>query len=191
MLGRMPAVPETEDPLADLAAFATAHRDLLLAHPWAVPGLIAHPLPGPNALPIGEQALRILHRLGVDGDRAVATFSGIIALNYGWVSFAIARRASEAAPSMRRIESGPAADFPLHARRRRGHGALRQRGPLRHRRDRAPRRARRADGRLSLELGEQRSQLREGARAMRVGVLLDRRTTPRPSARSRPAARRG
>jgi hypothetical protein len=42
----------------------------------------------------------------------VATFSGIIALNYGWVSFAIARRGSEAAPSMRRVESGPAADFP-------------------------------------------------------------------------------
>jgi AcrR family transcriptional regulator len=112
VLGRMPAVPETADPLADLAAFATAHRDLLLAHPWAVPGLIAHPLPGPNALPIGEQALRLLHRLGVDGDRAVATFSGIIALNYGWVSFSIARDATEAAPSIRRIESGPAADFP-------------------------------------------------------------------------------
>jgi AcrR family transcriptional regulator len=112
VLGRMPAVPETADPLADLAAFATAHRDLLLAHPWAVPGLIAHPLPGPNALPIGEQALRILHSLGVDGDRAVATFSGIIALNYGWVSFAIARSATEAAPSLQRIASGPGDDFP-------------------------------------------------------------------------------
>lgn len=112
VLGRMPTVPETEDALADLAGFATAHRDLLLAHPWAVPGLIAHPLPGPNALPIGEQALRILHRLDADGARAVATFSGIVALNYGWVSFAIARRASQAAPSIRRIESGPADDFP-------------------------------------------------------------------------------
>ncbi|GAA1992120.1 TetR/AcrR family transcriptional regulator [Microbacterium pumilum] len=112
VLGRMPALPETEDPLADLRAFATAHRDLLLAHPWAVPGLIAHPLPGPNALPIGEQALRLLHRLGLDGDRAVATFSGIIALNYGWVSFAIARTAAEAAPSLERITSGASADFP-------------------------------------------------------------------------------
>jgi AcrR family transcriptional regulator len=112
VLGRMPAVPVTEAPLADLAGFATAHRDLLLAHPWAVPGLIAHPLPGPNALPIGEQALRILHRLGVNGDRAVATFTGILALNYGWVSFSIARGAADAAPSIRRIESGPSADFP-------------------------------------------------------------------------------
>jgi len=112
VLGRMPAVPESGDPLEDLAAFATAHRDLLLAHPWAVPGLIAHPLPGPNALPIGEQALRILHRLGVDGDRAVAAFSGIIALNYGWVSFSIARSATAAAPSLQRIASGPLGDFP-------------------------------------------------------------------------------
>jgi AcrR family transcriptional regulator len=112
VLGRMPVVSETEDPLADLAAFATAHRDLLLAHPWAVPGLIAHPMPGPNAVPIGEQALRILHRAGVDDDRAVATFSGVIALNYGWVSFSIARSAAEAAPSLRRIASGPGGDFP-------------------------------------------------------------------------------
>jgi AcrR family transcriptional regulator len=112
VLGRMPAVPATPDALDDLAAFATAHRDLLLAHPWAVPGLISHPLPGPNALPIGEQALSHLHRLGVEGDRAVATFSGIIALNYGWVSFSIARGAAEAVPSLQRISSGPSPDFP-------------------------------------------------------------------------------
>lgn len=112
VLGRMPTLPESSDPLADLGAFATAHRDLLLAHPWAVPGLIAHPSPGPNALPIGEQALGLLHRLGVEGDRAVATFSGIIALNYGWVSFAIASRSTAAAPSLQRIASGPADGFP-------------------------------------------------------------------------------
>jgi AcrR family transcriptional regulator len=112
VLGRMPVVPETVDALADLESFALTHRDLLIAHAWAVPGLIAHPLPGPNALPIGEQALRLLHRLGVEGDRAVAMFSGIIALNYGWVSFALARRAAEAAPSLARISAGPSEGFP-------------------------------------------------------------------------------
>jgi AcrR family transcriptional regulator len=112
VLGRMPDVPETTDPLADLRAFAFTHRDLLIAHPWAVPGLIAHPLPGPNALPIGEQALRLLHRLGVEGDRAVAMFSGVIALNYGWVSFALASRAAAAAPSLERISAGPADGYP-------------------------------------------------------------------------------
>ena len=112
VLGRMPEVAETGDALADLGTFMTAHRDLLLAHPWAVPGLIAHPLPGPNALPIGELALRLLDRLHLHGDTAVAAFSGMIALNYGWASFAISRNADAAAPSLQRVSAGAPADFP-------------------------------------------------------------------------------
>lgn len=112
VLGRMPDVEETTDALADLGAFMTAHRDLLLAHPWAVPGLIAHPLPGPHALPIGEHALQLLDRLGIHEDAAVAAFSGMIALNYGWASFAISRQAQDAAPSLERIAAGPSEEFP-------------------------------------------------------------------------------
>ena len=180
VLGRMPAVPETADPLADLGAFATAHRDLLLAHPWAVPGLIAHPLPGPNALP----------------DRR----AGAAAPAPRWASTAIGRsrpsagssrsttagcrsRSRAARPRRRRAWSGSpqdrAADFPVHGRGRRGDGAIRQRRPLRHRADElldglaggADLAAPSSDGRAS-ELGEQRHELRERAGAMRVRVLL-------------------
>ncbi|MEZ3161801.1 TetR/AcrR family transcriptional regulator [Microbacterium sp. BWT-B31] len=115
VLERMEAAAPTADPLADLRGFARRHLELLLAHAWAVPGLIAHPAPGPNAVPIGEQALEILYRLGARGDHAVALFSGIVALNYGWASFAIARRAAEAQPSLDRIAGEPDARFPRTA----------------------------------------------------------------------------
>jgi len=39
-------------------------------------------------------------------------FSGILALNYGWVSFSIARDSAQSAPSIGRIAAGPAAGFP-------------------------------------------------------------------------------
>ncbi len=103
VLGRMPPGRESADPLADLADFARRHRAMLAAHGWAVEGLIAHPLPGPNAIPIGEEALRILTRAGISGEPAVAYFSGILALNYGWTSFAHAKTQTTAAPSLRRV----------------------------------------------------------------------------------------
>ena len=91
VLGRFERPNETDSWIADLRTFALKHRELLTGHPWAIAPLIAHPYPGPNALPIGETALRILQRAGISGDSAVATFSGIVALNYGWASFVIAR----------------------------------------------------------------------------------------------------
>lgn len=92
VLGRFEHPRDSPSWIADLGAFARLHFNLLTAHPWAIAPLIAHPYPGPNALPIGETALRILHRAGISGDSAVATFSGIIALNYGWASFVVARQ---------------------------------------------------------------------------------------------------
>jgi AcrR family transcriptional regulator len=92
VLGRFEQSGESQDWIADVRAFALDHRRLLSVHPWAVALLTMHPNPGPNALPIGEAALRILRRGGITGDDAVATFSGIIALNYGWSSFVIGRR---------------------------------------------------------------------------------------------------
>lgn len=106
VLGRMEFGEDSGDPEADLADLAHRHLALLLAHPWAVAPLIAHPLPGPNAYPIGERALEILARAGVAGDEAVAIFSGILALNYGWASFRISREDPAASSSLRRLSAG-------------------------------------------------------------------------------------
>jgi AcrR family transcriptional regulator len=99
VLGRIRLEPAGADWAADLRLFARRHRELLTGHPWAIAPLISNPYPGPNVLPIGEHALAILRRAGLDGDDAVALFSGIIALNYGWSSFAVARAASGRAGS--------------------------------------------------------------------------------------------
>ncbi|WP_395245263.1 TetR/AcrR family transcriptional regulator [Agromyces sp. MMS24-K17] len=115
VLGRIEFDPETGDARADLDAFAHRHLALLLAHPWAVAPLIAHPLPGPNAFPIGERALAILERAGTTGDEAVAVFSGILALNYGWASFALSRSAPDAASSLARLFAATAPGLPRTA----------------------------------------------------------------------------
>jgi Tetracyclin repressor-like, C-terminal domain len=44
-----------------------------------------------SSVRIGEHALSILRRAGFSNADAVAAFSGIIALNYGWSSFTTAR----------------------------------------------------------------------------------------------------
>lgn len=109
VLGRFTAPEESGDWLDELAAFARRHRDLLTSHPWAVSPLFGHPSPGPNALPISECALEILQRGGVTGEDAVAAFSGILALNYGWSSFTTARQAMQEAD----LAAPDAALFPL------------------------------------------------------------------------------
>jgi AcrR family transcriptional regulator len=91
VLGRFePPVP-TDDWFEDLRAFAGAHRALLAAHPWAVAPTFANPSPGPGSVRIGELALQILTRGGLSDREAVAAFSGLIALNYGWASFTVER----------------------------------------------------------------------------------------------------
>jgi len=91
VLGRFEPPTETGDWVHDLRVFARAHYSLLARHTWAIAPLISHPDPGPNSLPIGEAAFRVLRRAGITGDSAVATFSAIVALNYGWASFVAAR----------------------------------------------------------------------------------------------------
>lgn len=114
VLGRMEPPPESASWIHDLGVFARNHRDMLNRHQWAVTELFAHPAPGVNALPIGEWALRILDRGGITGDAAVATFSGIIALNYGWASFVVARTGG-AGDSLAEdlMDPGVAQAFPL------------------------------------------------------------------------------
>ncbi|WP_130177806.1 TetR/AcrR family transcriptional regulator [Cryobacterium sp. SO1] len=91
VLGRIELKDATDDWLADLAGFATAHRAVLADHPWAIVPLFTHSNPGINATIIGEAALGILERGRVAGGEAVAIFCGILALNYGWFAFTAAR----------------------------------------------------------------------------------------------------
>jgi AcrR family transcriptional regulator len=91
VLGRFDPAPAGDDWGEDLRRFAEAHRRLLTDHSWAVAPLFTQPNPGLGAVRIGELALGILRRGGFSNAQAVAAFSAIIALNYGWSSFTTAR----------------------------------------------------------------------------------------------------
>ena len=97
VLGRFEPDPPSGDWSEDLRSFARAHRRVLDGHPWALAAFFTHPNPGPNAVRIGEVAFEILARAGFSEERAVATFSGVIALNYGWSSFTAAAAIDEQA----------------------------------------------------------------------------------------------
>jgi AcrR family transcriptional regulator len=99
VLSRFEADAATDDWVEDLRRFARAHRRLLVSHPWAVAPLFTQPNPGMSSVRIGELALGILRRGGLSDARAVAAFSGVIALNYGWSSFTTARDLDVAGPS--------------------------------------------------------------------------------------------
>jgi AcrR family transcriptional regulator len=116
VLGRFEPAPPTADWPADVRAFARAHRRLLSDHPWAVAPLFAQPEPGVRAVRIGEIALAILRRGGLSTPDAVAAFSGIVALNYGWASFTTARDLAPAGPSQEvvaTLAALPPDAFPL------------------------------------------------------------------------------
>jgi AcrR family transcriptional regulator len=116
VLSRFEPEPATDDWTQDLRRFARAHRRLLVRHPWAVAPLFTRPNPGMSAVGIGELALGILRRGGLSNARAVAAFSGIIALNYGWSSFTTARDLDAASPGHdigAMLAGLPRTDYPL------------------------------------------------------------------------------
>jgi AcrR family transcriptional regulator len=116
VLNRFEPAPATDEWIEDLRRFARTHRRLLVAHPWAVAPLFSQPNPGLGAVRIGEHALGILRRGGLPNDRAVAVFSGIIALNYGWSSFTTARDLDPDGPGhdvAAMLAALPRADYPL------------------------------------------------------------------------------
>jgi AcrR family transcriptional regulator len=118
VLGRFAPDPPSDDWIEDLRSFARAHRQLLDAHPWALVGLFSHPNPGLNATRIGEVALDILSRALFANDSVMATFSGLLALNYGWSAFASARDAepANAAAQVRAaLAALPRSDYPRTA----------------------------------------------------------------------------
>jgi AcrR family transcriptional regulator len=114
VLGRFEPVPATDDWIEDLRSFAHAHRRVLTEHPWAVAPLFSSPSPGLSAVRIGEHALAILERGGLSDAHAVAAFSGLIALNYGWSSFTTAREAAGDIGAA--LEALPPEAFPLTVR---------------------------------------------------------------------------
>ena len=91
VLGRFEPPPPTDDWVEDLRAFARAHRRLLAEHAWAVAPIFTNPSPGLSSVRIGELAMGILKRGGLSDAHAVAAFSGLIAINYGWASFTVDR----------------------------------------------------------------------------------------------------
>ena len=91
VLGRFEPEPPTDDWIEDLRRFARAHRRLLAHHAWAVAPIFTNPNPGPGAVRIGEVAFAILRRGELRDAEAIAAFSGLLALNYGWASFTAAR----------------------------------------------------------------------------------------------------
>jgi AcrR family transcriptional regulator len=118
VLGRFTSPPPSADWVADLRAFTRAHRRLLAQHPWALAGFFSHPSPGRNATRVGEVLLEILNRAGFDNDASVATFGGLLALNYGWSSFASARDVlpANAAEQVRQaMATLPRAEYPRTA----------------------------------------------------------------------------
>jgi AcrR family transcriptional regulator len=118
VLGRFEPEPPSEDWVADLRRFTRAHRRLLDQHPWALAGLFSHPNPGLNATRIGEVALEILSRARFGNESVVATFGGLLALNYGWAAFASARdvQPTNAAAQVRRaLAALSASEYPYTA----------------------------------------------------------------------------
>jgi AcrR family transcriptional regulator len=116
VLSRFEPAPPSDDWIEDLRRFAGAHRRLLVDHPWAVAPLFTQPNPGLGAVRIGEHVLGILRCGGLSDDRAVATFSGLVAINYGWSSFTTARGLDPEGPShdvTAMLTRLPRAVFPL------------------------------------------------------------------------------
>ena len=109
VLGRFEPPEPTGEWLEDLRAFARAHRQLLARHAWAVAPIFTNPSPGLSAVRIGELAMAILKRGGLSDSEAVAAFSGVIAINYGWASFTVDRDVNVEAM----LSALPAERFPI------------------------------------------------------------------------------
>jgi AcrR family transcriptional regulator len=110
VLARVHPRLSTDDWLDDLRYYAFAHARVLIEHPWAITPLFSNPNPGLGAARVGEDALAILARGGIEGPDAVAAFSGILGLNYGWAAFAAPHRSALAL--QRQVESLPPGAFP-------------------------------------------------------------------------------
>ncbi|MEY3589149.1 MAG: hypothetical protein RJA47_1745 [Actinomycetota bacterium] len=89
-----------------LHQLAEEHSRVLSAHPWAVPILFDHPVPGLNAMRLGESYLEIFTEAGMNGDDAVTGLMSVLALVYGRAGF-VAGKPTTALPTV------PASRLPL------------------------------------------------------------------------------
>lgn len=86
VLSRVPEPAESADWVEDLRGYAFGHALVLVEHPWAVVPLSTHPAAEPGMARLAERARVVLARGGIEGMDAVAAFSAILALNYGWAA---------------------------------------------------------------------------------------------------------
>ncbi|MFM1844911.1 MAG: hypothetical protein RI917_229 [Actinomycetota bacterium] len=87
VMGVMPRNLEGESWEDRVTSWASRHLQTLQANAWAIPLLMENPDPGPNVRKAGEALLRELGASEQPEERVIATFSAILALNYGWAGF--------------------------------------------------------------------------------------------------------
>lgn len=78
--------------------------------------LASNPLPGVSVAAVGERFYEILLRGGIRGEDAVSAFSGIIAINYGWILFEGNRQPNKDTSDQKVVESLnmlKTSEFPL------------------------------------------------------------------------------
>jgi TetR/AcrR family transcriptional regulator, tetracycline repressor protein len=82
-----PGDPAEGDWRDGLIRVMDSSRRLLLAHPQLVPVFLARPGLGPNAARLGEITFRLLHRAGLEGERAVEAFRVLLIYSLGFAAF--------------------------------------------------------------------------------------------------------
>jgi AcrR family transcriptional regulator len=87
-----------------VVGYAERHLMLLATNPWAVPVLLARPVPGPAATAIGEVYLATALRGGASPRTAVEAFTGVLAIIYGAAGFLTGAGADPAAQSRDDVE---------------------------------------------------------------------------------------
>ncbi len=91
LLGRMNPTLGHPDPTEDLRSMARAFREVLRAHPNALPMFATRPARGPSALRQVELGLRVLARMGIPPERSLAIFQIIFAFVVGHALYTFSR----------------------------------------------------------------------------------------------------
>lgn len=88
LLAQLDLVDDPDRPWTEVVVgYAERHLALLATNPWAVPILLARPVPGPAATAIGEVYLATALRGGASARTAVEAFTGVLAVIYGAAGF--------------------------------------------------------------------------------------------------------